>query len=65
MVDSLENLNLLAVKEVARRLQCSQEHIYSLIRKGDLPAYRLSERRVLVSEEDLLGWLETKRKHQS
>lgn len=65
MVDSLENLNLLAVKEVARRLQCSQEHIYSLIRRGDLPAYRLSERRVLVSEEDLLGWLETKRKHQS
>lgn len=47
----------LTVPEVARRLSIGRERAYQLVKEGDLPAKKLGPRRIRVSEEDLIAWV--------
>ncbi len=57
---------LLSVKAAAARASVSPSLIYKLVADGDLPAYRPGQRekrgKVLVAEEDLDRWLESRRR---
>jgi excisionase family DNA binding protein len=55
MKEQLENL--LTVSEVADYLRLSKSQVYAMISQRKLPCIRLSERRVVVSEKDLLVWV--------
>ena len=49
---------LLTISEVARYLRLSKSQVYTLIQRNDLPHFRVSERRIVVSETDLLAWVQ-------
>lgn len=49
---------LFTVSEVARYLRLSKSQVYSLIQHNDIPHFRVSERRIVVSESDLLAWIQ-------
>lgn len=44
---------LLKVSEVAARLNCTKTYIYTLLREGRLPGFRLSERMIRLPESGL------------
>jgi excisionase family DNA binding protein len=46
---------LLTVNEVAEKLRCTRWGIYGMARDGRLPCVRLSSRRLLFTEEAVLG----------
>ncbi len=48
---------LLRVSTIAKRLDCSREHIYHLIRTGELRAQWIGRRSVRVKEQDLFSYL--------
>jgi excisionase family DNA binding protein len=51
----------LPVVEVARRLNCSRQHVYNLINSGELKAVRLGKRMGLrVAESDIFVFLNMK-----
>jgi len=51
---------LLTVSEVAERLRCPRAHVYRLIERGQLPAFRLGDGRgpIRIREDELEAWLE-------
>lgn len=52
---------LFTIGEVASYLRMSKSQVYLMIAKKKLPHIRLSERRIVVSEEDLVAFLRRKR----
>lgn len=49
---------LLYVKNVARILSCSDEHVYRLIRDGKIDAVRLGIRGIRVRETSVIRFVE-------
>ena len=49
---------LLTIKEVAKYLRMSRSQVYTMVAKKKLPYIRLSERRIVVSEEDLAAFIQ-------
>src|SRR4030067_2918926 len=43
-------------------LRQSRSQVYAMIQKNELPIIRVSERRIVVSESDLVAWIQ---KHKS
>lgn len=58
---SLDDINLLSVREVARRLDCSENWIYELINNGTLKHIRFTPGKIFVAESDLLDYIKEKR----
>lgn len=52
---------LLYVRNVARMLNCSDEHVYRLIRDGKVDAVRLGIRGIRVFEASVIRFLEQAR----
>ena len=50
--------NFLSVKQVAEVLNNSVGSVYGLVRSGQLPAYRYSERKIMIREQDLYEFIE-------
>ncbi len=42
---------LLNVEQIRKRLSCSRRHVYNLIEKGDLPAFKIGTRQGLRVKE--------------
>jgi excisionase family DNA binding protein len=59
MTEKLERL--MTVTEVADYLRLSKSQVYAMISQRKLPCIRISERRVVVSEKDLLEWVQKQR----
>ena len=55
---TLKAPQMLRPKEVADRLAVSKDTIYNWIEDGTLPAIKIGERAVGVSEEKLAAWLD-------
>lgn len=51
----------LTVAEVAKELRVSQKTVRGLIRREELPAYRISERKTYVLREDLDTFVDSSR----
>jgi len=49
---------LLTIAEVASYLRISKSQVYLMVAKKKLPYIRLSERRIVVSEDDLMAFIE-------
>src|SRR3972149_3313826 len=49
---------LYTVREVAAYLRLSKAQVYAMIQKRELPIIRVSERRIVVSESDLVAWIQ-------
>ncbi len=49
---------LYTVSEVAKYLRLSRSQVYAMISKNELPIIRVSERRIVVSESDLVAWIQ-------
>jgi len=49
---------LFTVNEVARYLRLSKSQVYTLIQRNEIPHFRVSERRIVVSESDLITWIQ-------
>ncbi len=58
---SLDDINLLSVREVARRLDCSENWIYELINDGTLKHIRFTPGKIFIAESDLLDYIKEKR----
>lgn len=58
---SLDDINLLSVREVARRLDCSENWIYELINDGTLKHIRFTPGKIFIAESDLLDYIKDKR----
>ena len=58
---SLDDINLLSVTEVARRLDCSENWIYELINDGTLKHIRFTPGKIFIAESDLLNYIKEKR----
>jgi excisionase family DNA binding protein len=52
---------LLTIGEVANCLRMSKSQVYIMVAKKKLPYIRLSERRIVVSEEDLVAFIQRQR----
>ncbi len=52
---------LLKIGEVADVLRISRAKVYNLIIQGKLPAIRVSERRLVIAEDDLGRYIERQR----
>lgn len=50
----------LSMKEVARVLGVAEHTVRRLVRDGELPAIRISERRIIIPAEALNNWLSSK-----
>ena len=59
MNEQLERL--MTVSEVARYLRLSKSQVYALIQRNEIPHFRVSERRIVVSESDLKAWIQKQR----
>lgn len=59
---SLDELNLMSVREVARKMDCSENWIYELIGDGTLKHIRFSPGKIFIAESDLLNYI--KKKHR-
>lgn len=44
---------LMTVAQVAEALQCSERHVYNIIKAGELPARRLGRKMIRVEPDDL------------
>ena len=51
----------LSVREAADEIGVSEKTVRSLIRRGDLVAFKISERKTYVLREDLGAFLESRR----
>lgn len=51
---------LLTVPQVAERLGIARVQAYELVSAGEIPAKRLSPRRIRISESDLQQWIDSK-----
>lgn len=49
---------LLTVRDVAKELQCSERHVYNLIKNGHLNARRLGRKMLRVDQSDLEAFIE-------
>lgn len=52
---------LLTIGEVANYLRMSKSQVYQMVAKKKLPYIRLSERRIVVSEDDLVAFIQRQR----
>jgi len=52
---------LLTISEVASYLRMSKSQVYTMVAKKKIPYIRLSERRIVVSEEDLVAFVQRQR----
>ena len=52
---------LLTIAEVANCLRMSKSQVYLMVAKKTLPYIRLSERRIVVSEDDLIAFIQRQR----
>ena len=50
----------LSMKEVAQALGVAEHTVRRLVRDGELPAIRISERRIIIPAEALNNWLSAK-----
>lgn len=50
----------LSMKEVAQALGIAEHTVRRLVRTGELPAIRISERRIIIPAEALNNWLSAK-----
>ena len=57
-MDELPLPRLYTVTEVAKYLRLSRSQVYAMIQKNELPIIRVSERRIVVSESDLVAWIQ-------
>ena len=52
-------LNLLTIEEAAGELKMSRQYVYTLVRQGSIPAYRVAGSDTpRIAREDLIGVLE-------
>ena len=51
----------LPVHQVAERLGCMNQYIYTLIKEGRLTAIRIGSRAIRISEKSLSGFIESNR----
>ena len=51
---------LLTVKEASEYLRLSRAQVYLMISRKELPYTRLSKRRLVIREGDLVNWIERK-----
>ena len=56
---------LLTISEVASYLRMSKSQVYTLVAKKRLPCIRLSERRVVVSQQDLIAYISRQREMET
>ena len=56
------NGRLLTVAEAAEYLRLSNASVYNLIKQKKLPCIRVSERRIVVMEKDLLAYVQRQRR---
>jgi len=56
-----EEQKFYTVEELAKLFKVSGETVRVWIRSGDLPAYRLGQRELRVSQEDLDAFLKSRR----
>jgi excisionase family DNA binding protein len=49
---------LYTVTEVAKYLRLSRSQVYAMIQKNELPIIWVSEHRIVVSESDLVAWIQ-------
>jgi len=52
---------MLTVLEASRYLRLSRSQVYLMIQKKMIPHIRLSERRIVIRQSDLIAWLERQR----
>lgn len=50
----------LTVPEVAKRLGIARQEAYNMVASGEIPAKRLSPRRIRISEKELQDWVAAK-----
>ena len=55
MNEQLERL--LTISEVAAYLRLSKAQVYAMVARKEIPCIRISERRIVVAETDLIKWL--------
>jgi excisionase family DNA binding protein len=55
---------LFTVTEVAEYLRLSKSQVYAMIQKKELPFIRVSERRIVVSERDLVAWIQKQKAYE-
>lgn len=60
MLDNQKSNRLLNVHNVARRLSCTENMIYSLIQDGSLKAIRIGKRALRITESSLNDFLESR-----
>jgi len=53
MNDTTKQVDYLTVREVARRLAVSREHVRFLINSGELPAVQIGKRKLIVHIDDI------------
>jgi len=58
---SLDEIELMSVREVARKLDCSENWIYELINNGTLKHIRFGPGKIFIAESDLLNYIKEKR----
>lgn len=56
-----ENMKLLTVEEAAKKLRCSREHLYKLMKKYGLPYVVVGARRK-IDEDELQAWVKRNNK---
>ena len=59
---SLDDVNLMSVRAVARKLDCSENWIYELISDGTLKHIRFGPGKIFIAESDLLNYIKKKRR---
>jgi len=52
---------MLTVLEASRYLRLSRSQVYLMIQKKLIPHIRLSERRIVIRQSDLIAWLDRQR----
>ena len=56
MNEQLERL--MTVSEVADFLRLSERQVYSMVGRKEIPSIRVSKRRVVIAQSDLIRWVQ-------
>ena len=54
-------MRYLSVREAAKILSVDRKMVYRLIEMDKLPAYRISDRVIRISEDDLGAWIKKRK----
>ncbi len=57
-IDPADERNLMTVEQVAEELRVKPHYVYALARRGDIPAVRLSERKLRFRPSTIRRWIE-------